>query len=89
MQKYSEMTNRHGNVSATKNSKSSIGPFVCQHILFLLALLGYDTASRLFGIGKAAVLKKLMPPCSKHQKYLTVFLLLLSLLNQLVKLLWW
>ena len=29
-----------------------------------------------------------MPPCSKQQKYLTVFLLLLSLLNQLVKLLW-
>ena len=41
-----------------KNSKSSIGPFVCQHILFLHALSGCDTTSRLFGIGKAAVLKK-------------------------------
>ena len=41
-----------------KNSKSSIGPFVCQHILFLHALSGCDMTSRLFGIGKAAVLKK-------------------------------
>jgi hypothetical protein len=41
-----------------KKAKKDIGPFVCQHILFLHALLGCDTTSRLFGIGKAAVLKK-------------------------------
>ena len=39
-----------------KQAKRDIGPFVC--ILFLHALLGCDTTSRLFGIGKAAILKK-------------------------------
>ena len=36
-----------------KQAKRDIGPFVCKHILFLHALLGCDTTSRLFGIGKA------------------------------------
>ena len=50
-----------------KNSKSSIGPFVCQPILFLQALLGCDMTSRLFGIGKAAVLKKLKTNATLQQ----------------------
>ena len=40
-----------------KQAKRDIGPFVCKHILFLHALLGCDTTSRLFGIGKAAIMK--------------------------------
>ena len=41
-----------------KQAKRDIGPCVCKHILFLHVLLGCDTTSRLFGIGKAALLKK-------------------------------
>ena len=41
-----------------KKAKNNLGPFTCKHILFLHALLGCDTTSRLFGIGKGAVLKK-------------------------------
>ena len=41
-----------------KQTKRDIGPFICKHILFLHALLVCDTTSRLFGIGKAAILKK-------------------------------
>ena len=41
-----------------KQTKKDLGPFICSNILFLHALLGCDTTSRLFGIGKAAVLKK-------------------------------
>ena len=35
-----------------------IGPEVCTHILFLHAVLGCDTTSRLYGIGKEISLKK-------------------------------
>ena len=31
---------------------------MCKHILFLYAMLGCDTTSRLFGIGKGTILKK-------------------------------
>ncbi len=35
-----------------------IGPDICNHILFIHALLGCDTTSRLYGIGKGSSLKK-------------------------------
>ena len=38
--------------------KQRLGPDTCQHILFLYAVLGCDTTSRLHGIGKGASLKK-------------------------------
>ena len=38
--------------------KKQLGPQVCDHILFLHAILGYDTTSRLNGIGKGNALKK-------------------------------
>ena len=38
--------------------RSALGPTACQHILFLHALLGCDTTSRLYGIGKGVCLKK-------------------------------
>ena len=41
-----------------KAVKQRLGPDVCQHILFLHAVLGCDTTSRLHGIGKGAALKK-------------------------------
>lgn len=41
-----------------KQTKTDLGPYICSNILFLHALSGCDTTSRLFGIGKAAVLKR-------------------------------
>lgn len=41
-----------------KATKQLLGPDVCKHILFLHAVLGCDTTSRLHGIGKGASLKK-------------------------------
>ena len=41
-----------------KQVKADLGSFTCKHILFLHALLGCDTTSRLYGIGKGPVLKK-------------------------------
>ena len=38
----------------------TLGPDVCSHMLFLHALLGCDTTSRIYGIGKATALKKAM-----------------------------
>ena len=38
--------------------KQQLGPRVCTHILFMHAILGCDTTSRLYGIGKGAALKK-------------------------------
>ena len=35
-----------------------MGTFFCKHILFQHAILGSDTTSRLFGIGKGAIVKK-------------------------------
>ena len=40
-----------------KAVKQRLGPDMCQHILFLHAVLGCDTTSRLHGIGKGASLK--------------------------------
>ena len=41
-----------------KAVKEQLGPELCTHILFLHAVLGCDTTSRLYGIGKGASLKK-------------------------------
>ena len=38
----------------------TLGPAVCSHMLFLHALLGCDTTSRIYGSGKATALKKAM-----------------------------
>ena len=40
-----------------KAVKKQLGPEVCSHILFLHAVLGCDTTSRLYGIGKGTSLK--------------------------------
>ena len=42
-----------------KQVKVDLGSFICQHLLFLHALSGCDTTSRLYGIGKGPILKKL------------------------------
>ena len=39
--------------------KSDLGSFLCQYILFAHAISGSDTTSRLFGLGKVTILKKL------------------------------
>ena len=39
-------------------TKNDLGTFFCKHILFQHAILGCDTTSRLFGIGKGAIVKK-------------------------------
>ncbi|XP_065915240.1 uncharacterized protein [Dysidea avara] len=43
------------NISA---AKKKLGPEVCKNLLFLHAILGCDTTSQLYGIGKGASLKK-------------------------------
>ena len=39
--------------------KSALGPCMCLHLPFLHALLGCDTTSRLFNVGKAVAIKKI------------------------------
>ena len=41
-----------------KQVKTDLGSFTCKNILFLHSLLGCDTTSRLYGIGKGTSLKK-------------------------------
>jgi hypothetical protein len=41
-----------------KALKQQLGPSVCTHILFMHAIIGCDTTSRLYGIGKGAALNK-------------------------------
>ena len=38
--------------------KAKLGSLICSHILFLHAMLGCDTTSRLYYIGKSTILKK-------------------------------
>ena len=49
--------NRIWSISETKKK---LDPTVIRHILFLHAILGCDTTSRLFGIGKGLALKKIL-----------------------------
>ena len=52
--------------------KEQLGPELCKNILFLHAVLGCDTTSQLYGIGKGASLKKFKT--SRHfQEQTTVF----------------
>lgn len=40
-------------------AKELLGPSVCDHVLFIHAMMGCDTTSRLFGLGKGLPLKKI------------------------------
>ena len=42
-----------------KETKEKLGQFICKHLLFLHAFLGSDTTSRVYGIGKSALMKKI------------------------------
>ena len=44
--------------SKSKAIKEQLGPEICSNILFLHAVLGYDTTSHLFGIGKGTYLQR-------------------------------
>lgn len=41
-----------------KTARSLLGPPLCDHLIFLHAISGCDTTSRLYGVGKQAVLTK-------------------------------
>ena len=51
-----------------KVTKQRLGPDICQHILFLHAVLGCDTTPRLHGIGKGASLRKFQASNSFRQQ---------------------
>ena len=51
-------TTKNPRIWDIKAVKEQLGPEVCSHILFLHAVLGCDTTSCLYGIGKGASLKK-------------------------------
>ena len=42
-----------------KEGKEKLGTYICKNILFLHALLGSDTTSRIYAVGKAAIMKKI------------------------------
>lgn len=50
-----------------KQAREDLGLFSCKHILFQHALMGCDTTSRLFGIGKGSILKKFKVNSSLQQ----------------------
>ena len=50
-----------------KNVKAKLGSLMCSHILFLHAMLGCDTTSRLYNIGKSTILKKFKAETILHQ----------------------
>jgi hypothetical protein len=51
-------TTKHHRVWNIKAIKEQLGGHVSNHILFLQAILGCDTTSRLYGIGKGSSLRK-------------------------------
>ena len=51
-------TTKNPRVWDIKAVKEQLGPEICSHNLFLHAVLGCDTTSRLYGIGKGTSLKK-------------------------------
>ncbi|KAJ8417704.1 hypothetical protein AAFF_G00225470 [Aldrovandia affinis] len=55
-----------------KAVKQQLGPSMCTHILFIHAIAGCDTTSRLYGIGKGAPLKK-FTTSSEFREQATVF----------------
>ena len=50
-----------------KNVKARLGSLMCSHILFLHAMLGCDTTSRLYNIGKSTILEKFKAETILHQ----------------------
>ena len=51
-----------------KAVKEALGPEICNSVLFLHAILGCDTTSHLYGIGKGASLKKFKSSLHFRQK---------------------
>ena len=51
--------NSKGRVWNIKKVKAGLGPLLCKLILFSHTVLGCDTTSQLFGIGKGSILKKI------------------------------
>ena len=59
---------RRARVWHMKRVKDQLGREVCRNLLFLHAMTGCDTASRLYGVGKATALKKFENvPCFREQ----------------------
>ena len=56
---FSERKNSKGRVWNIKKVKAGLGPLLCKLILFSHTVLGCDTTSQLFGIGKGSILKKI------------------------------
>ena len=50
---------QHNTIWCIMQSKQSLGPDVCNHILFIHAILGCDVTSRLFGLGKCLAVKRI------------------------------
>ena len=46
-------------ISCIRQSKQLLGPDVCDHILFIHAILGCDVTSLLFGLGKGLAVKRI------------------------------
>ena len=46
---------QHNNIWCIRQSKQLLGPGVCDHIIFIHAILGCDVTSHLFGLGKGLV----------------------------------
>ncbi|XP_076040893.1 uncharacterized protein LOC143025304 [Oratosquilla oratoria] len=54
----SKQATKSRRVWCIKQSKESLGPQICDHLLFVHAVLGCDTTSRPFGLGKGLAVKK-------------------------------
>ncbi len=66
-------TNRVWNI---KQLQHDLGEYVCDHILFIHAILGCDTVSQVHGLGKGVALKKnekcyISPACTSIQYFKT------------------
>ena len=55
----SKPTSKKSRIWNIRKSKEELGPAVCSRLLFVHALLGCDTTSRLYGIGKQVGLSKI------------------------------
>ena len=51
-----------------RQSKLLLGPDVCDHILFIHAILGCDVTSRLFGLGKGLAVKRIKSDFQFYQQ---------------------
>ena len=55
-----------------KDVRARLGSFICKHILYIHAMLGCDSTSRVFGLGKGLLLKKIKSN-PNLQQYANVF----------------